>query len=118
MSTWTAIEVDVNAEEKDEAEDGGGTGSRSEEDDDHKANTGEIIFPWPQTLLANDLPAARVSSFGYDASVAKWFDQASQNRIGDHALNLLGGLASLRSKNKMVGRFSLPCPIINIYCPY
>ncbi len=45
--------------------------------------------------IEDDLPTARTSLSGYDASVAKLFDQASQNHIGDHARNLVVGCFSL-----------------------
>lgn len=114
MSTWTARETDSDAEEEEnEVDDGGETGAGSEDEDENKENTNRRNCPWPQSLLADDLPTARISSFGYDASVAKWVDQASQNRIGDHAINLVHDLASLRSKTKTVGWLSLPFTIVS-----
>ena len=55
--------------------------------------------PWPAILLSGDLPDARIMTFGYDADVANFWSPASQNRIGNHALNLLGGLTREREKN-------------------
>ncbi|KAH6957547.1 ankyrin repeat-containing domain protein [Ilyonectria sp. MPI-CAGE-AT-0026] len=52
--------------------------------------------PWPKTLLPSKLPTARVLTFGYDAYVVDWKDVVSQNRIGNHAWNLLTSLASYR----------------------
>ncbi|KAK4034393.1 hypothetical protein C8A01DRAFT_49201 [Parachaetomium inaequale] len=53
--------------------------------------------PWPKTLLPAKLPTARVLTFGYDVMhPTKWRGVVSQNRIGDHAGNLLASLASLR----------------------
>ncbi|KAK7967603.1 uncharacterized protein PG986_001880 [Apiospora aurea] len=50
--------------------------------------------PWPQTLLPSRLSTARVSTFGYDASVADWKGMVSQSRIANHAGNLLSSLAA------------------------
>ncbi|KAF2801536.1 ankyrin [Mytilinidion resinicola] len=50
--------------------------------------------PWPESLLADDIPNARISSFGYDADVAKIFGgQAGQNGVREHARNLVGCIA-------------------------
>ena len=55
--------------------------------------------PWPAELLSGDLPDARIMSFGYDADVVNAWSPASQNRIGNHALDLLGGLTRERAKD-------------------
>ncbi|KAI1827201.1 hypothetical protein F4861DRAFT_494406 [Xylaria intraflava] len=55
--------------------------------------------PWPQTLLASELPTSRILTFGYDASVANWKGAASESRIEDHAWNLLASLAECRDDN-------------------
>src|SRR6266498_921125 len=52
--------------------------------------------PWPELLLSEDIPDARISAFGYDADVVKILGQAGQNRIRQHARNLLAGLADMR----------------------
>ncbi|KAJ5657702.1 uncharacterized protein N7484_001351 [Penicillium longicatenatum] len=52
--------------------------------------------PWPQTLLPSVLPTARILTFGYDAFVADWKGVVSQNRIANHAWNLLTSLSSYR----------------------
>ncbi|KAK4206246.1 hypothetical protein QBC37DRAFT_476988 [Rhypophila decipiens] len=52
--------------------------------------------PWPRTLLPSVLTTARVLTFGYDAYVADWRGVVSQNRIANHAWNLLSSLASYR----------------------
>ncbi|RYO93786.1 hypothetical protein DL763_004271 [Monosporascus cannonballus] len=59
--------------------------------------------PWPKVLLPSELPPARVLTFGYDAYVADWREVVSQNRIGNHAWNLLTSLASYREDNDTVG---------------
>ncbi|KAK4233072.1 hypothetical protein C8A03DRAFT_39245 [Achaetomium macrosporum] len=55
--------------------------------------------PWPKTLLPSELPTARVLTFGYDAYVADWQGVVSQNRIANHAWNLLTSLASYRERD-------------------
>ncbi|KAI3316912.1 hypothetical protein HD806DRAFT_541795 [Xylariaceae sp. AK1471] len=55
--------------------------------------------PWPQTLLPSKLPTARILTFGYDAYVADWRGVVSQNRIENHAYNLLTSLASYREED-------------------
>ena len=59
---------------------------------------------WPAELLSSDLPDARIMSFGYDADVVNFWSPASQNRIGNHALDLLGGLTREREKSKSEDR--------------
>jgi hypothetical protein len=59
--------------------------------------------PWPGLLLPKDIPEARISTFGYDADVAKFLGTASQNRIRDHGRNLLADIADLRENSDTVG---------------
>ncbi|KAK3307268.1 uncharacterized protein B0T15DRAFT_414325, partial [Chaetomium strumarium] len=56
--------------------------------------------PWPKALLPSELPTARVLTFGYDAYVADWRGIVSQNRIGNHAWNLLTSLATYRERDE------------------
>ncbi|MCJ1231793.1 hypothetical protein MMC12_008472 [Toensbergia leucococca] len=51
--------------------------------------------PWPSLLLADDIPDARISAFGYDADVVNLLGPAGQNRIRHHARNLLRGMADM-----------------------
>ena len=51
---------------------------------------------WPSMLLKNNIPDARILTFGYDADIVNWWSQASNNRVGNHADNLLGALVRLR----------------------
>ena len=53
-------------------------------------------FCWPKELLPEDLKNSRVITWGYDASIAKFFQQASQESIFGHAGTLLDDLARLR----------------------
>jgi pimeloyl-ACP methyl ester carboxylesterase len=55
--------------------------------------------PWPQTLLPSVLTTARILTFGYDASVTDWRGMVSQNRIANHAWNLLTSLATYREND-------------------
>lgn len=52
--------------------------------------------PWPQTLLPLKVPNTRILTFGYDAYIADWRGMVSQNRIGNHAMNLLAAVAAFR----------------------
>ena len=51
--------------------------------------------PWPKKLLSPKLPQARILTYGYDASVVSK-RVASQNRLIDHATNLLSDLTNDR----------------------
>lgn len=68
--------------------------------------------PWPKVFLKDEnneddddsekqssyaLETARIMSWGYDANVVKLAGPAGQNRIADHARNLLGSLEDERS---------------------
>ncbi|KAK2770149.1 hypothetical protein CKAH01_04492 [Colletotrichum kahawae] len=53
---------------------------------------------WPSDFLKDDIPDARILTFGYDADVVNWWEPASNNRIGNHAENLLGSLTRLRER--------------------
>lgn len=57
-----------------------------------------IEVHWPSQLLGVDIPDARILSFGYDADIVGWWGPASNNRIGNHAENLLGKLIRFRKK--------------------
>jgi protein SERAC1 len=58
--------------------------------------------PWPKLLLSEDIPEARISAFGYDADVVKFLGQTSQNKIRQHANNLLSNLADTRFNSNTV----------------
>jgi pimeloyl-ACP methyl ester carboxylesterase len=59
---------------------------------------------WPSTLLKESIQDARILSFGYDADIFNWWSQASENRVGDHAENLLGALTRLRESTESEDR--------------
>ena len=62
---------------------------------------------WPATLLSCDVPNSRILSFGYDADVVNFWNPTSQNRIGNHASNMLGDLTRLREKSDTVAFWPL-----------
>ncbi|KAK2746828.1 hypothetical protein FQN57_002870 [Myotisia sp. PD_48] len=51
---------------------------------------------WPEDLLPQDIPYARILSFGYDANVVKFASQVGQNTLEGHASDLVNDLARLR----------------------
>ncbi|CAG8231916.1 unnamed protein product [Penicillium nalgiovense] len=55
--------------------------------------------PWPKALLPHIIPTARILTFGYDANVADWKGMVSQNRIANHATNLLAALSTYREND-------------------
>ncbi|RGP61270.1 hypothetical protein FSPOR_10099 [Fusarium sporotrichioides] len=57
---------------------------------------GGATEPWPKTLLPLELGTARVLTYSYDSTVTGKEDVPSQNRISNHAQNLLAALATLR----------------------
>ncbi|KAL3448019.1 Alpha/Beta hydrolase protein [Aspergillus insuetus] len=59
---------------------------------------------WPGALLPNDIPDARILTFGYDADIVHFLSTASQNRIGNHAQNFINVLSQLREKSETIDR--------------
>jgi pimeloyl-ACP methyl ester carboxylesterase len=54
---------------------------------------------WPIDFLPQDLPEARVMTFGYDADAFKFFDDpVSQGSVHDHALSFIAEYSALRSQ--------------------
>jgi pimeloyl-ACP methyl ester carboxylesterase len=53
---------------------------------------------WPKDLLACDLPNTRIMTYGYDADIAHFWSMASQNRIYEHAGNLVNAIAQVRER--------------------
>ena len=58
--------------------------------------------PWPESLLSNDLPQARIIMYGYDADVVNFWSMTSQNTVGDHSQKFLTSLANLRDRTDTV----------------
>ncbi|KFY40830.1 hypothetical protein V495_05241 [Pseudogymnoascus sp. VKM F-4514 (FW-929)] len=59
---------------------------------------------WPNKLLKEDIPDARILTFGYDADVTNWYKAASVNRIGNHAESLLGSVTRFRERTQSENR--------------
>lgn len=58
--------------------------------------------PWPETLLPAKVPNARILTFGYDAYITNWKGLVSENRIGNHSMNLLTAVATFREDDDTV----------------
>lgn len=54
---------------------------------------------WPKDLLPQDLPNARIITWGYNANVAPISGLSSQNSLHGHARNLLLHLERLREED-------------------
>ncbi|KAH6686174.1 hypothetical protein F5X68DRAFT_153560 [Plectosphaerella plurivora] len=54
---------------------------------------------WPAHLLKEDVPRTRIVTFGYDADVVHFWSQASQNRVRNHAVNLVNAVSQLRERS-------------------
>lgn len=64
----------------------------------------EAVF-WPKELLPEVCKAARILSFGYDASFAQFWpgqDVPVETTIDDHSTSLFQNLAGLRSETSSV----------------
>lgn len=57
---------------------------------------------WPRDLLPEDIPDARILSFGYDAKILLLGSKVSQNTMLQHAVNLLAALVGNREKSDAV----------------
>ena len=57
----------------------------------HQRDSGGIY--WPLQLLPNELPDARILTFGYDADITHVFGAVGQEKLRDHADTLLGDMA-------------------------
>lgn len=60
---------------------------------------------WPVDILPQDIPNARILSFGYDADVTKFLGPVGQNTLEDHASDLVNDLARVRGNDISVGIF-------------
>ena len=67
---------------------------------------------WPRDLLREDLPGARVITWGYDSTVANLLKPASQESIYGHADTLLSDLSNLRRE---VGLLMIHCARVLLY---
>lgn len=62
---------------------------------------------WPVHLLSQDIPNARILSFGYDADVGKFLGPVGQNTLEDHASDLVNDLARVRGNGISVNSLHL-----------
>ncbi|KAL8768746.1 MAG: hypothetical protein Q9194_005629 [Teloschistes cf. exilis] len=67
-------------------------------DDTWKAHDAEE--PWPKAFLPQDIPNARLLTYGYDADVAHWMKPAGQNTTRENAQNLVNDLCTYRLRTK------------------
>jgi protein SERAC1 len=54
---------------------------------------------WPRDLLPEDLPSARIMTFGYDADVVGLIKTAGSNTLRDHGKSLATDVAMLRARS-------------------
>ena len=59
---------------------------------------------WPSDLLSKDFPDARIFTWGYDANVAGFLQQAGGSRITNHAETLVSDIVGERSSNNVKER--------------
>ena len=59
---------------------------------------------WPSHLLKQDIPDARILSFGYDADIVKLWNPASNGRLSNHAENMVGALVRKRERTDTESR--------------
>lgn len=64
----------------------------------------DSIEPWPKSLLSQDINDVRILSWGYDADIVKLWNPASNNRVANHAQNLIGDLARKRDESVLLSR--------------
>src|SRR2546423_3057046 len=54
---------------------------------------------WPDALLSENFPRARIMTFGYDADVVRFWTIASSNRLDDHGKSLAYALSTSEDKS-------------------
>ena len=59
---------------------------------------------WPGELLKQDIPDARILSFGYDADIVKIWNTASKSKLSNYAENMVGGLVRKRERTNTQSR--------------
>lgn len=70
---------------------------------------------WPSKLLKDDVPEARIFTFGYDADVASFWGGTSQNRLANHAENMVGDLVGEREETvSRVTMFGISVQVMNL----
>jgi hypothetical protein len=63
-------------------------------------NEGSAAVFWPQDLLPQECPNARVLTFGYDTRVTRQYSAVNQSNIFTHAKDLLYALDRLREQHR------------------
>ena len=53
---------------------------------------------WPSELLRQDIPDARILSFGFDADIVNFWNPVSNSRLSNHAESLVGDLVRKRER--------------------
>lgn len=51
---------------------------------------------WPADLLPEDIPTARILTFGYDASIAHFWGRPAENRVDTYSTELFEQLNDYR----------------------
>ena len=59
---------------------------------------------WPSELLKQDVPDARILSFGYNANSSGFFETRSQSRLTNHAEELVDQLERIRQRTNTTSR--------------
>ncbi|KAI1853349.1 hypothetical protein JX266_002055 [Neoarthrinium moseri] len=77
-------------------------GLKGDRDNTWTAKNSEL--PWPQTLLPLKVPEARILTYGYDSQPMNIRSMVSNNRIDNHAMNLLTALATHRQEGNSKSR--------------
>ena len=57
-----------------------------------------VMVHWPSELLKQDLPDARMMSFGYDADIVNLWNPRSHSPLTGHAENMVGALVRKRER--------------------
>ncbi|OBT98500.1 hypothetical protein VE01_03650 [Pseudogymnoascus verrucosus] len=69
----------------------------------HAINTwSKGLVCWPRDFLKNDIPNARIITWGYDSSVANALKYASKESIFGHSETLLGDMERLRRDKALI----------------
>ena len=64
----------------------------------------DIRVHWPSELLEQDLPDARIMSFGYDADIVNLWNPRSHSPLTGHAENMVGALLRRRERTNTEDR--------------
>ena len=67
-------------------------------------NDKSIRVHWPSELLKQDLPDARILSYGYDADIVNLWNPRSHSSLTNHAENMVGALIRKRERTNTEDR--------------